>query len=204
MPLLELVRLRLRDLVQHIDKARRAVVYSNFADEIGDGVEHQLPQVGEADFVRFKQKARHFLKAHEDHIVLHKLRQGRPLTATDLNELEKMLLDAGVGEAGDIERARETSQGFGRFVRSLVGLDRAAVSEAFGEFLSAGTASAAQIEFINLIVEHLTDQGIMDPGLLYEPPFTDIAPTGPDQVFDEERVTRLFAKIRAINDSAVA
>jgi type I restriction enzyme, R subunit len=202
--LLELVRLRLRDLVQHIDKARRAVVYSNFADEIGDGVEHQLPQVGEADFARFKQKARHFLKAHEDHIVLHKLRQGRPLTATDLNELEKMLLDAGVGEAGDIERARETSQGFGRFVRSLVGLDRAAVSEAFGEFLSAGTASAAQIEFINLIVEHLTDQGIMDPALLYEPPFTDIAPTGPDQVFDEERVTRLFARIRAINDSAVA
>jgi type I restriction enzyme, R subunit len=163
-----------------------------------------LPQVGEADFARFKQKARHFLKAHEDHIVLHKLRQGRPLTATDLNELEKMLLDAGVGEAGDIERARETSQGFGRFVRSLVGLDRAAVSEAFGEFLSAGTASAAQIEFINLIVEHLTDQGIMDPALLYEPPFTDIAPTGPDQVFDEERVTRLVAKIRAINDSAVA
>jgi type I restriction enzyme, R subunit len=204
MPLLEFVRLRLRDLVQHIEKTRRAVVYSNFADEIGDGVELVLPQIGEADFARFKQKARHFLKAHEDHIVLHKLRQGRPLTATDLNELEKMLLDAGVGEAGDIERARETSQGFGRFVRSLVGLDRAAVSEAFGEFLSAGTASAAQIEFINLIVEHLTDQGIMDPALLYEPPFTDIAPTGPDQVFDEERVTRLFARIRAINDSAVA
>jgi type I restriction enzyme, R subunit len=115
-----------------------------------------------------------------------------------------MLLEAGVGEAGDIERARETSRGFGRFVRSLVGLDRAAVSEAFGEFLSAGAASAAQIEFINMIIEHLTDQGIMDPALLYEPPFTDIAPTGPDQVFDEEKVTRLFATIRAINDSAVA
>jgi hypothetical protein len=24
--------------------------------------------------------------------------------------------------------------------------------------------------------EHLTDQGIMDPALLYDPPFTDIAP----------------------------
>ena len=135
-PLLELVRLRLRDLVQHIEKSKKAIVYSNFADEIGDGVEHELPQVGEADFARFKQKARHFLKAHEDHIVLHKLRQGKPLTPTDLSELEKMLLDAGIGEAGDIERARETSHGFGRFVRSLVGLDRAAVSEAFSEFLS--------------------------------------------------------------------
>ena len=80
-----------------------------------------------------------------------------------------MLLDAGIGEAGDIERARETSQGFGSFVRSLVGLDRAAVGEAFGEFLAAGTATAAQIEFIDMVIEHLTDQGVMDPALLYEP-----------------------------------
>ena len=62
-PLLELVRLRLRDLVQHIEKTRKAIVYSNFTDEIGEGVELELPQIGEADFVRFKQKARHFLKA---------------------------------------------------------------------------------------------------------------------------------------------
>jgi type I restriction enzyme R subunit len=203
-PLLELVRLRLRDLVQHIEKSRKAVVYSNFADEISDGVEHELPQVGEADFARFKQKARHFLKAHEDHIVLHKLRQGKPLTPTDLSELEKMLLDAGVGEAGDIERARKTSQGFGRFVRLIVGLDRAAVRETFGEFLAAGVATATQIEFINMVIEHLTDQGVMDPALLYEPPFTDVAPTGPEKLFDEEKVTRLFTKIQAINDSAVA
>jgi type I restriction enzyme R subunit len=168
-PLLELVRLRLRNLVQHIEKSKKAVVYSNFADEIGDGIEHELPQVGEADFARFKQKARHFLKAHENHLVLHKLRQGRPLTLTDLNELERMLLDAGIGEAGDIERAREASQGFGRFVRTLVGLDRAAVNEAFGDFLNSGTASAAQIEFINMVVEHLTDQGIMDPASHHSP-----------------------------------
>jgi type I restriction enzyme, R subunit len=163
-----------------------------------------MPQASEADFARFKQKARHFLKAHEDHIVLHKLRQGKPLTPTDLTELEKLLLDAGIGEAGDIERARETSQGFGRFVRSMVGLDRVAVREAFSEFLAAGVATASQIEFINMVIEHLTDQGVMDPALLYEVPFTDIAPTGPEKLFDEEKVTRLFTRIKAINDSAVA
>jgi type I restriction enzyme, R subunit len=203
-PLLELVRLRLRDLVQHIERSKKAVVYSNFTDEIGDGVEHELPQVGEVDFARFKRKARHFLKAHEDHIALHKLRQGKPLTATDLTELEKMLLDAGIGEAGDIARARDVSQGFGRFVRSLIGLDRAAVTEAFGDFLNSGTASAAQIEFINMLVEHLTDQGIMDPALLYEPPFTDVAPTGPDDLFGDDRVATLFSKIEMLNESAVA
>jgi type I restriction enzyme, R subunit len=69
---------------------------------------------------------------------------------------------------------------------------------------ASGTATATQIEFVNMIIEHLTDQGVMEPGLLYEPPFTDIAPTGPDQVFDEERVTRLFAKLQAMNESAVS
>jgi len=101
-------------------------------------------------------------------------------------------------------RARETSQGLGRFVRSLVGLDRAAVSEAFGEFLSAGTATASQIEFTNMLIEHLTEQGFLDPALLYEPPFTDVAPTGPDQVFHEQQVARIFAKILSFNESAAA
>src|SRR5882762_3476674 len=72
----------------HEPSFRRAAGEAVFAKAIGDGVEHELPQVGEADFARFKQKARHFLKAHEDHIVLHKLRQGKPLTPTDLAELE--------------------------------------------------------------------------------------------------------------------
>lgn len=203
-PLHELVRLRLRNLIQHIEKGRRAVVYSNFADEIGEGEEVELPQVGATNFARFKQKARHFLRKHDDNIVLHKVRQAKPLTALDLEQLERMLIDAGVGEPDDIERAKENSQGFGRFIRSLVGLDRQAVNEAFAGFVSSGLATAAQIEFINMIVEHLIDQGIMDPALLYEPPFTGVAPTGPEHIFDEPRVAQLVTRIREINDSAVA
>ncbi|WP_461658515.1 type I restriction-modification enzyme R subunit C-terminal domain-containing protein [Methylorubrum aminovorans] len=203
-PLLELVRLRLRDLIQHIEKRKRAVVYSDFADEIGEGGAHDLPQVGEVDFVRFKAKARAFLKKHEDHIALSRLRHGRALTSTDLVELEKMLVEAGIGDAEAIERAREASAGFGRFVRSLVGLDRQAVNDAFAEFLGSGTASREQIEFVGLVVDHLTAQGVMEPGLLYESPFTDVAPQGPEQVFDDAKTSRLFEVIEALNQSAVA
>jgi type I restriction enzyme R subunit len=115
-----------------------------------------------------------------------------------------MLVDAGIGDAATIERAREVGHGFGRFVRSLVGLDRQAVNDAFSEFVAPGTATAAQIEFVGLVIEHLTHQGSMDPGLLYEPPFTDIAPTGPEQVFDEPRIGKLFSRIQEVNESAVA
>lgn len=203
-PLLELVRLRLRDLIQHIEKRKRAIVYSDFADEIGEDVLHDLPQVGEVDFVRFKAKARAFLKTHEDHIALNRLRHGKPLTPTDLLELEKMLVEAGIGDADVIERAREASAGFGRFVRSLVGLDRQAVNAAFAEFLQTGTASREQIEFVGLVVDHLTAQGVMEPDLLYESPFTDVAPQGPEQVFDDAETIRLFEVIEVLNRSAVA
>ena len=79
-----------------------------------------------------------------------------------------------------------------------------AVNEAFSEFVAPSAATAAQIEFVDLVIEHLTHQGTMDPGLLYEPPFTDIAPTGPEQVFDEPRIGKLFSRIMELNESSVA
>jgi len=57
---------------------------------------------------------------------------------------------------------------------------------------------------INMVVEHLTDQGVMDGELFYEPPFMGVAPTGPYTLLGEDRVARLATTIRAINDSVVA
>ena len=202
-PLLELVRLRLRSLVPHIEKGRRMPVFTNFEDELGVATELDLPQVGEVDFARFKKKARHFLREHEDHIAIAKLRHGKPLTATDIAELQQMLITAGIGEQEHFERATEMAHGFGAFIRSLVGLDRHAVVEVFGEFLADSAATAQQIEFVDMVIEHLTERGAMDPSLLYESPFIDMAPEGPQQVFDFEKTKRLIEVIKGLNESAV-
>jgi len=201
-PLLELVRLRLRNLVQHIDKSKRPLVYSNFEDELGAGTGVNLPQIGSVDFTRFKRKARHFLLEHQGNLTLQKLRRGLQLTATDITQLEAMLVSAGVGNQEDIEKAAELSNGFGRFIRSLVGLERAAVAEAFSTFVTRTSASADQIEFVDLVIEHLTEKGVMDPKALYESPFTDVAPTGPEQVFSLKQTDELFDVIDRINLSA--
>jgi type I restriction enzyme R subunit len=163
-PLLDLVRLRLRDLIQHIDKTKKRLVYSDFEDELGTGSPVYLPQIGAVDFIRFKRKAHHFLLEQEDNLSLQKLRRGKPLTAMDLEQLAALLVTAGVGDQAQVAQAAELSNGLGRFIRSLIGLDRAAVAEAFSAFLADKTASANQIEFIGLIVDHLTEKGSMDPG----------------------------------------
>ena len=62
----------------------------------------------------------------------------KPLTATDLDALESMLAENGIGDAETIAKAKEESQGLGLFVRSLIGLDRGAAKEAFADFLRVG------------------------------------------------------------------
>ncbi|MDP1730736.1 MAG: hypothetical protein Q8L54_06055 [Devosia sp.] len=42
----------------------------------------------------------------------------------------------------------------------------------------------------------------MDPGLLYESPFIDIAPSGLEHVFDLKRTDRLVRTVVGINASA--
>ena len=39
------------------------------------------------------------------------------LTATDLGELERMFLEAGVGTAADLDRAKKENNGLGIFIR---------------------------------------------------------------------------------------
>jgi len=140
---------------------------------------------------KFKVKARVFLKEHESHLALQRLRRNQPLTAMDLDELEKMLLQAG-GNVALIAEAKEKSHGLGLFIRSLVGLDREAAMEAFSAFLQGGTATANQIEFINLIVEELTLTGVMEPGRLFESPFTDVNAQGRWGCLRQRRLPKLF------------
>lgn len=101
-------------------------------------------------------------------------------------------------------RAKEDSQGLGLFVRSLVGLDREAAKEALAGFLTGKTLGANQIEFVNLIVNHLTDHGVMNASLLYESPFTDITPQGPDGLFTSAQVDELLVVLQWVRATALA
>lgn len=124
------------------------------------------------------------------------------MTPTDLQQLETVTISAGMGDRAQLNQAVELSKGLSRFVRSLVWLERAAIAKAFSEFLNTGTATADQMEFVDLIIEHLTHEGVMNPKLHYERPFTDVAPAGPEQVFPLKRTDDLIEVIDSFNASA--
>src|SRR5262249_42745531 len=126
------------------------------------------------------------------------------LTATDVVELEKIFLENSIGSALDIQNAKSERRGLGLFVRPLLGLNREAAKAALADFLSGKTATANQIEFVNQVIDHLTEQGIVNVAALYESPYTDINPRGPDGVFLPEQVEELVSVVDDIKERAVA
>lgn len=202
--MLESARMKLRTLVKLIEKGKRTIVYTDFEDEIGTETPIDLPEVvAGMDMAKFRDKARQFLKAHESHISLQRLRRNQPLTPSDLEELERMLFEAG-GTKELIDQAVEKCHGLGVFIRSLVGLDREAAKQAFSEFITGTTATPNQIEFIDLVVQELTEHGTMEVGRLYQSPFIDLSPQGPEGVFSSAKVDEMVKVLEEIMHRAAA
>jgi type I restriction enzyme R subunit len=203
LPLLELARVRLRSLVRFVERSARVVVYTDFEDTLGTAAEVDLPgSTPGTNFERFRQKASAYLRAHEDNVALQRLRRNRPLTPQDLEALEEML-EASGGAPADIVRATNELGGLGVFIRSLVGLDRSAAEDAFSRFLAERPFTVNQVRFVDLIIGELTVNGVMEPRRLFESPYTDQAPTGPDSLFDDGDVGQIVDILRGINANAV-
>jgi type I restriction enzyme, R subunit len=202
--MLEHVRKRLRSLVKFIEKSKRSTIYTDFVDQMGEEQEIELLKFHSGyDAERFLDKTQQFLKAHENDPVIHKLRFNERLSKDDLDTLEDMMVAAGAGTRDDLGKVK-SGGGLGPWIRSLVGLDRQAAKRAFDGFLAGGTLSANQIQFVNLIIDFLTQSGWMRIGQLYESPFTEINPRGVDGVFNPDQVNQLVAVLEQIRAGASA
>jgi type I restriction enzyme R subunit len=77
-----------------------------------------------------------------------------------------MLIASSGAQQVDLAWVTERAGALGPFIRSLVGLDRAAANEAFANYLDDTKFCVDQVRFVLLIVEELTANDIMEPARL--------------------------------------
>jgi type I restriction enzyme R subunit len=203
-PGIERLRIELRDLIKFLDFEGTPNYYTSFTDEFEPNVvEHQLVY-GFNDLETYKRKVEQYLKQHSSHLTIHKLRNNVQITKAELEALEEMLFEQ--GEIGTKEEFKKVfgEQPLGKFIRSIVGLETNAAKEAFGKILAGQTLNSQQIRFLDMIINFFNVKGIIEPAMLFEPPFTDINSSGIMGVFDTEISTKIIELIEEINHTAVA
>ena len=206
---LEELRMRLRGLVPFLDKKTRTIVYTDFQDEITAVREDAAVYLPKMTGVQYEKKVQEYLKNHLDHIVIHRLRTNQPLTATDLRGLERTLVEIGEDDGPTLLThllARNEAPSLAHFVRSLVGMDRAAAQESFSEFLSNRSLTTPQIRFIEMVIEQLTARGVMEPSALYEAPFSSVHAGGPEALFAGKSnvIEGIFEKLKTLRPEVLA
>ena len=78
-PMLEEVRRRLRSLVCFIERSSQTILYTNFSDELGELQELDAASLLTPDAMRqFRLRAAAFLREHEDHLTMQRLRRNFP------------------------------------------------------------------------------------------------------------------------------
>jgi len=205
---LEDLRLRLRGLVVFLDKKKRKIVYTDFKDEIMGVRQAEVVSMPTMTGAQYEKKVTDYLRNHLNHIVIHRLRTNEPLTETDLQGLETTLVEIGQADGRTLLSGLLVSSGapsLAHFVRSLVGLDRAAAQALFSDFLGDRSLTPPQIRFIEMIIDQLTARGVMDAAALYEPPFSNLHSGGPDTLFDGKGnvVEGIFAKLQTVKSGLI-
>jgi type I restriction enzyme R subunit len=201
-PSIEKIRIELRDLIKFLDVEQTPIYFTMFEDEFDANItEHELIY-NSNDLEAYKRKVEQYLKQQNTNITIYKLKNNLPITKSELEELERLLFEQGpIGTKAAFIKAYG-EQPLGKFIRNIVGLETAAAKQAFGEILSNQTLTAQQIRFIDTIINFLSVKGIIDPAMLFEPPFTDINTAGVIGLFDEATSKKIIHLIERINLNA--
>lgn len=200
------IRIHLRDLIKFIDRKEQRIVYTDFKDTVGVVREGDVPtyQTGFSPY-QYRKKVEAYIRSNESHVAIAKVKRNAPLTDSDLASLETMLFNAEeIGSREQFEQVFGKDLSLKLFIRKLVGLDRNAAKQSFAQYLEGGNFSANQIRFVETIIDYLTQNGVMDPGQLYEPPFTDNHPDGLDGIFQDNDADRIVEIVRSFNETVEA
>ena len=168
----ETIRTKLRDLMKYVKFDPHARYSTNFTDDILS-MEWKDADLTNDDLNNYKEKVEYYLKQHEDNLVVAKLKTNKPLTESDVKELERILWNE-VGTKQDYKNEFGDTP-LGELVRSIVGLSIESANEAFSEYLNEANLNSIQINFVKRMVTYVVKNGmIKDLSVLGESPFNEM------------------------------
>jgi type I restriction enzyme R subunit len=203
---LEALRIALRDLIEYLDTQKQEPIYTHFEDDLDyEGIEVREPvSKTYVSLKSYKDRVESYIRKNKNHLTIHKLSHNISISRDELDVLEDMLFTESV--AGTKEQFIEQfgKKPLGAFIRSITGLEKASLNEAFADFLQVGNLRADQMTFIKTIISYLSKNGTIDKSMLYESPFTDLNDQGISGVFDNDAdLIKVVKIIDLINDNAV-
>jgi type I restriction enzyme R subunit len=203
LPSLEFIRIQLRELMKLLVGKEQPLVHINIEDtanfsSIASDV--KLPTTPQ----NYLDRVKSYIRNNSDHLVINKIIKNQQITKAELDKLEEILFDGDDrGTKADFVSATDTDKPLGSFIRSILGLDRKAALEAFSEFTNKGNLTANQQTFIESIINHFENEGVIDPGQLYDSPYDQFHMEGVQGVFNDEDTSMIISIVRSINEGAV-
>jgi type I restriction enzyme R subunit len=120
--------------------------------------------------------------------TLKRIKAGQPVSEDDLAALNSLVLtqNPDLDLSDLIDYYPETAGHLDLAIRSIIGLDAAAVADRFEKFVQKHPSmNSRQIKFLDLLQNYISKYGRIEIGRLYEAPFTSLHSDGPDGLFQE-------------------
>jgi type I restriction enzyme R subunit len=155
-------------------------------------VTERLTKIVSIDYQIFRQEVEKTLSPlFETDVVLQKIRAGIAVSKDDLAQLNSLVHTQ--NPKVDLNTLKEffpeSSASLDKILRTIVGMDKAAIEQSFMAFVQQihTHVNAKQLRFISMLKNHLIRYGSIQIEQLYDAPFTQIHDMGLDGVFNEKQ-----------------
>jgi type I restriction enzyme R subunit len=185
------LRRELRGIMKYQQLPPTTRVAPQVFDVTDDGhlAETYIPKLEGLDLVDYKRRVESVLRDHfAENPTLQRIRVGKSVRDDELEELARLVLE--VDDKANVKHLAghdpEARRSLLTVFRGLVGLDAAAVEQAFSAFVHKHPRlSSQQLRFLQLLQNHIAQNGGIELERLYEPPFTTLHVESMDGLFQE-------------------
>ena len=198
------LREEIRDLIKFLEPENRQIVYTSIDDNIASV--NESPAVFETNSFNkeaYKDKLEQFVKENQLDITIDKIRKNIKVTKEDISHLEKMLFSQGTLGSKEVFKEVYGDKPLGEFIRSVVGLDKVEAKNAFAKITNEASFNLKQMEFMNLLIDYFSVNGVIDLKMLTKSPFSDIHSGGIVELFGADTTLKIRDKVMEINNNCL-